>query len=110
MTYSAQLQTTLTRWSGQTNDGFGGISFSSKSEILGRIQSDTNNYIDDAGEEFQSKAIVYTTIQLSINDWIYKGTSVQTNPQIQNGAYRVRQIYTTQNPSGSIIVYKAILG
>lgn len=110
MSYESQLQTTLTYWAPSTADGFGGLAYSSPITLLGRYEDHNDNYIDSAGEEFISNAIVYTKQLLTHNGWVYKGVSVESNPQNVEGAQRIRVIYTTQNPSGTIIVYKTVLG
>jgi hypothetical protein len=110
MSYTSLLTDTITRWTTPTNDGYGGLSFGTPAQILGRWQDENNNFQDPAGEEFVSSAIIYTTVQLNHNDWVYEGTSADANPQDQEGAYRVRLIYTTSTPNDSITVYKCILG
>jgi len=110
MSYSNLLATTITRWAAPVNNGFGDLSYDAPTTLLGRFQNDNENYIDEDGEEFRSAAIVYTTVQLNQNEWLFEGTSVAANPQTQTGAYKIRRLYTTQTPSGDLIVYKAILG
>lgn len=110
MSYSSLLTSTITHWSFSSNDGYGGVSYSAPTQLLGRWQDEANLFNDTDGEEFVSDAIVYTTTELDCNDWLYLGTSAQANPQNQNKAYRIRNCQKTQTPNGSIIVYKYILG
>lgn len=110
MSYSSLLTQVCTYWSPSTPDGFGGISYNTPTAILVRWQEATDLFNDTDGEEFISDAIVYTTTELEENGWLYEGTSVQSNPQNQAGAYRIRRTAKTQTPNGSIIVYKYILG
>ena len=110
MSYSSLLQDTITMWVPSTNDGFGGLAYATPVQVLGRWQNDNENYQDADGEEFVSSAIIYTKQQLVQNAWCYEGTSAQANPQNQEGAYRIRRLYTTSTPNDSITVFKAILG
>jgi hypothetical protein len=110
MSYSALQQDTITRWTGPTDDGYGGQTYGTPSQLLGRWQNENVNQQDADGEEFVSSAVIYTTTQLNQNDWVYEGTSASANPQDQEGAYRVRLLYTTSTPNDSITVYKATLG
>ena len=110
MAYSDLLLTTITRWTTPVNNGFGDLSYAAPTTLLGRWQDDNENYLDSAGEEFRSAAIIYTKVQLAENEWLFEGTSVVANPQSVAGAYMIKRIYTTQSPTGDIIVYKCILG
>ena len=110
MSYQGLLTQTLTYWSPSSQDGFGGISYSTPVTIKGRYQEENDTYNDFEGEEFISNAVVYTNQELGHNGWIYNGTSVATNPQTEQDAYRIRRLFKTQTPNASIIVYKYILG
>lgn len=110
MSYPALLTQTITVWTPGTPDGFGGTSYSAPSQTLCRWQDENERYQDDAGVEFVSSAVVYTTSRLADEAFLCKGVSVEANPQAQSGAYRIRRIYETQNPAGTTIVYKHVLG
>ena len=110
MSYTALLSTTITIWETPVNDGYANFSYSTPTQVSCRYQNDRQNLIDDLGMEFVSTAVIYTTQQLALNTWVYKGTTSTANPQNVDEAYRVRKIYTTSTPTDSIIVYKAILG
>ena len=110
MSYASLLQTTITYWAAASNDGFGGITHSSPTQILGRWQDEVDTYQDADGEEFISQAVIYTTQELQENGWLFQGTSAEGNPQNQDGAYRIRRLMKTQRPDGTLVVYKYILG
>lgn len=110
MSYEALLQTTITYWPPGANTGFGDLTYGEPGPLLARYQSDNTNQQDDDGEEFVSAAVVYTTEQLEHNGWVFNGSSVEANPQDVEGAYRIRRLYTTSNPAGTVVVYKAVLG
>lgn len=110
MSYSGLLTQTATYWATSSSNAYGEITHSAPVQILVRWQDEIDNFVDDAGEEFISAAIVYTTQELTENSWLYLGTSSETNPQTQNKAYRIRRRMMSQTPSGDIIVLKNILG
>jgi len=110
MSYSNLLTQSLTYWSPASNDGTGDLIYNTPVAILGRYQQVVDNYQDSNGEEWISDGVVYTGTQLVQNGFIYPGTSVASDPQDVEGAYRVRRLSTSQNPNGSIIVYKCVLG
>lgn len=110
MSYTSLLTQSITYWTTNVADGFGGYSYNAPTTLLCRYQDFVDNFQDFEGEEFISSAIVYTSTELEQNAWVYLGTSIETNPQNQSGAYRIRNLQKSQNPSGSIIVYKNILG
>lgn len=110
MSYASLLTKTLTHWAAASNDGFGGMTHSTPSQILGRWQNEVDTFQDAEGEEFISQAVVYTTTLLDENDWLYEGTSAQANPQAQQNAYRIRRLMKSESPDGSTIVYKYVMG
>lgn len=110
MSYVNLLTETVTYWPPATNDGTGDLTFGASSQLLVRWQNINDNFQDIDGEEFISDAIVYATQEFEHNGWLYYGTSSESDPQDQQGAYRIRRRMRSQNPNGSIIVYKHILG
>jgi hypothetical protein len=110
VSYTSLLTDTITHWSSGASDGFGGLSYSTPVQISGRWQDETDLHQDLAGEEFISNAVVYTSIELAENDWLYLGTSAQANPQNQSGAYRIKRRFATSTPNDTITVYKNICG
>lgn len=110
MSYISLLTQTYTYWAPSTNNGFSEFSYASPTTGLCRWQDINDTFEDTDGQEFVSDAIVYTTTELANNGWLYLGTSAQTNPQNQEGAYRIRRRLKSQTPSADIIVYKNICG
>jgi hypothetical protein len=110
MSYTSLLTSDITYWAPSTPDGYGGLAYAAPATIKGRVQAENIAYQDEAGEEFVSASVVYTLTQLAHNGWIYKGVSATADPQDVEGAYIVRRIYTTADPTEGTIVYKAILG
>jgi hypothetical protein len=110
MSYISRLTQTATYWAPVSTDGYSDLSFASPTQILVRWQDEVDTFQDSAGEEFISDAIVYTSTALTENGWLYEGTSAETDPQDQAGASRIRRLQKSSNPSGSVTVYKNILG
>lgn len=110
MSYASRLQQTATRFYNPTKDGFGGEGSYSKETALVRWQNDVTRFEDVDGAEWMSAAVVYSTAEWEVHDWLYLGTTVSTDPEDLEDAYEIKRKYITQNPNGSIIVYKYILG
>ena len=110
MSYTSLLQDTATHWSTPTKDRYAQLSFGSKSSILCRWEDKQVLSTDAKGEEFVSSAIVYTSTKLELNEFLFLGTSAEANPQDETGAYKIKSVGKIGSPSGSIVVYKNILG
>jgi len=110
MSFIALLTQVCTRFYSPTADGFGGEGSYSVDTALVRWQDDNNRYEDADGTEWISSAIVYCNEEFELSDWLYLGTTSETDPQNVEGAYRIRKKYETLNPNGSILVKKYILG
>jgi len=110
LSYFNLLTDVATHWTSGQNDGYGGVTYSTPVQLFVRWEDKEDLHQDMEGEEFISSAIVYTSTELSNNDWLYLGTSAQANPQNQNGAYRIKRRMKTSTPNDSITIFKNILG
>lgn len=86
------LKQTITHWI-STEDGFGGYTFGAPEHIIGRWEDDARLFRDATGEEVISNAIVYLSVDVSVTDYLFLGTSEEVDPTVLSNAYRVRQFH-----------------
>ena len=108
--YGDLLTQTVTYWGTPVNDGTGKFTYATPVTKTCRWETRTENSIDADGSEFVSKAVVFASEQFDLNGWCYLGTSTETNPQLVEGAYKVKLKKHDQDPHGFINVYEHILG
>lgn len=108
MSYQQLRTEKATYWAPGALNGFGGSkSFASPVTLLVRWQDEREKKITVDGKEFLSNAVVYSDRELSKNGWLYYGESNDASPP--DGAYKIEMTSRSQNPSGTIVVYKAVL-
>lgn len=61
-------------WSTPVNDGYGGRTFAAAVEIVCRWEQRQELFIDAAGQEKTSKAIVYLSQDVDLGGYLYLGT------------------------------------
>lgn len=107
MSYASLRTEKATYWAPATANGYGGTSFATPVTLLVRWQDKRERLITPEGKEFISNAEVYCDQDLSRNGWLFRGVSTDASPP--SGAYRIEMFNRSQNPSGTIVVQKAIL-
>ena len=95
------LNQTATYWVKTGNDGFGGPTWSSPTEIDVRWEYRNELFKDDEGVEHTSTSIVYMTDVLSIGDYLYEGSSSASDPTTVNTAYEIKQVNKTPSVDAS---------
>jgi len=110
MSYEKLLRDTATYWAPLSNDGTGDMTFSPPVRTRVRWEDHNERFDDNDGKSFVSAAIVYTTIEIEQDGWLYLGSSTAADPQLIEDAFRVRRISSTHTPNRSITVRKAVLG
>ena len=80
-----------TYWGSPVPDGYGGHSFT-KSEIYCRWEERVEEFTDQVGEMHISKAVVFVLEDLDIGGYLYLGTSAQSDPSGQDGAFEIKQL------------------
>lgn len=103
---------TLTIWRKSTIDGYGIHSFATPVQISGRWEEKSARYINEAGQENQSRAVVYIDgeVAVTLGDWLFLGTSETANPKSVSGAYPVNAISKIFNLKGTKSLKKLWLG
>lgn len=106
---------TATYWGSPSPDGYGGWSFAAPvvldpgSGTGVRWQEQAEIFVDDSGQERQSKAIVYPQQELELNGWLARGSHSESNPNDVAGALPIRQVGKTDNLKGTKTLYKVWL-
>lgn len=103
------LTETLTRWVRGTPDGFGGFSSWTKSNIKGRWEQRTELFVDPAGNQVMSRAVVYVDTDVSLGDYLFQGNSTGSDPANVSDAYEVRDFKKVSTLGGSIYERKVML-
>lgn len=114
MSLTSLCTETAVYWAPGAPDGYGKRTFAAPVEIKCRWQDQIIRAVDDVGVEFVSRAVVYPLQDLEGWGRLYRGTlaslSGETDPAEVVGAFCIRSRARSQNPSGSIVVRKIILG
>jgi hypothetical protein len=114
MSYAGMLTQDAVYWAPGTRDGFGGFTVNDGVGIKCRWEDHVDRLVDVAGEEFISKARVFTENQLEYG-WLYEGKTTDIDPAFLDkpdqvdGAFRIRLRGRSQNPQGSIVVHEVIV-
>lgn len=95
-------------WWAVTPDGYGGFTFGAPSVVKGRWEEKTELFIDNAGVERRSRAIVYLAVQVSPEDYLYLGSSAATNPTTL-AAWQVKRSDKTPDLRSATNLNKAYL-
>jgi len=91
-------------WDGVTNNGYGGYTYNSPTEINCRWEDKVEEVKDNKGELKISVARVYLTQSISINAYLYKGELIDVsgqNPETVLRAYRALKIDTQDSLDGN---------
>lgn len=108
MSYLSLLSQTCTRFYSPESNGVDWENYSVEA-LDCRWQNHVEMFQNSMGENWDSKAIVYSTSTFDLEDWLYLGTTSETDPRELENCYRIKLKYITQTPSADIIVYKYIL-
>ncbi len=103
------LKQTATYWASPTSDGRGGYTFDTAAAVSVRWEDKQIVSKDANGKEFISEAIVYIDQDVDIGGFLYLGTSTETNPKDQPGAYKIMNFRKTPNLAGTEFERKVIL-
>lgn len=90
--YTRHMHQTITYWSPDGIDAFGGRTFGAPLEIKGRWQDKADLFRDSDGREVVSSAVVYVDQDVELRGYLYLGSSSASNPQTVDGAREIRNI------------------
>lgn len=89
-----------TYWSSPTQGGFGNITFDAPRVIMVRWEDRIEEFVDLAGSEHKSKAIVYSLEDLEIGGYLMKGESEASDPTSVSGAHKIQRTDTITDLRG----------
>lgn len=102
-------------WGTPVADGYGGYTYASPVEIAVRWEGNQELFINDQGQQELSMAVVYSNQDMDINSYLYLGEeseldSSHDDPEIIDGAYRIKMYAKSVNVSGTQYLRKVWLG
>jgi hypothetical protein len=114
---SHALKQTAVYWGDPVSDGAGGRTFGSAYpvEIDCRWEQKADLFIDMAGQETRSRAVVYVSQDLDMGGYLFLGSlselsgAEQADPLIVSRAYEIRQFQKVPNLKGDMTTRKAWL-
>ena len=94
---SHNLKDTAVYWGSPTPDGWGGRTFADGIEIDVRWEDRQEMFVDPAGREIRSQAVVYTDRDLALGGYLYLGTlhdlsSDTAAPETMDDAMEIKKI------------------
>lgn len=110
--FSDYMTQQITYWEPGTNDGIGGLDFSSaaRSLLIGRWQDDAVLFRDANGQEVTSQAIVYLPASVRLRGYLMIGDQTsQVNPRTLAAAYEIRQVGQSPSIDGDETLVKVYL-
>lgn len=85
-----RLNSTVTYWAKGTPDGYGGFTYASPVALNGRWEERIQLFVNQAGNQQQSKAMVFLEDDVEIGGFLYLGTSTDSAPSaVGNLAYEI---------------------
>ena len=90
-TTTRNLRQTATYWAPSTPDGFGSRSYSAPVAVNCRWTQKQELFVDSAGKEVLSQAVVWCDTDVALEGYLYLGTSTETDPSTLDGAFEIRQ-------------------
>lgn len=101
---------TITYWEYDGPDSVGDPSFGSPEERSVRWEDRNELFYGADGQERQSESIVYDdSNSYNVGDYIYKGSSNQSDPRDQTGYRKVQALQVTRSLDGEDTIYKVFL-
>lgn len=90
MTFPRGLTEAVTHWT-VAPDGFGGFVFGAPAALLGRWEDRSERFMNEAGQEDISRAIVHIDADVSPGDYLFQGTSTVSTPLGLSEAHPVKR-------------------
>lgn len=101
---------TATYWAPNTVNEYAERSYSTPTTIPVRWENRTETFLDKAaGKEVRSHAVVYVETDIDTDGFLYLGTSVVSDPDNVDGAFRIRRFDKTVSVKGNKFLRKVWL-
>jgi len=99
----------ITHWVRGEPDGWGGYAFATPVPLTGRWIEKQELFINQAGQEEKSQAVVLLGTDVSVGDYLYLGTSAVALPKNVTGVCEVKAFKKIPNLKATDYVRKAWL-
>lgn len=103
------LNQVCTLWVSTGTDGYNKPSFDAPVQITVRWEEKSEKIQMDDGVEVLSRARVFLAQDVALGDYLFLGTSIETDPMEVLGAYRVKDFRKTPSLDGLSFERKAYL-
>lgn len=81
---------TATLWVEDGLDSLGDFTYSAPTTITVRWEDKNERFIDNTGEEARSRAVIFLGQDVSPGDYLFLGTSIDSDPVIVDNAFKVK--------------------
>jgi len=110
MTWLARnLRETATYWPPPLINAFGDRSYPSPATVSCHWEERAELFIDTAGTQTNSHAVVTVGSEVKIDGRLFFGDSAEDNPDNEPGADTIRQVERVKTVRGDVVVYRALL-
>lgn len=110
MNLARKLKQIATYWEAGAKDIYGAVTYSAPDTRICRWEDSAEEFIDKHGRTAISKARVFLDEDISLNGYLYLGTSAETNPTTLSGqAFEVLQIKRIPDIGAVKTLYVAFL-
>lgn len=100
---------TATVWDASGVDSAGDPSFATPRQITVRWEEKAQSFFNAQGEEDIAKARVYVGEDLTLEDYLFLGTSAEADPTSLVGAYQIKGWHKVATPTAKKFVRKVFL-
>jgi len=104
-----QLNQTATHWASGGVDSAGDFSFGSPTSRSVRWEVKSEEFYADNGETLVSSSVVYLSVDVSVGDYLFLGTSVVSDPRSVTGVKEVKGFAKIPSLDGLKFQRKAFL-
>ena len=113
--FTNQLSQTAVYWGNPASDGYGGRTFDAGVEISVRWEDTQEMFVDDAGQESVSRAIVFVSQDVKVGGYLHSGplsdisSAEDVDPLTVSTAYEIRKFDKVPSIDATIFVRTAWL-
>ncbi len=109
MSLASKMHDTITYWAITGTDRFGKTTFSAPASVKGRWEDRTESVQGKDGNVIVSKARVYLASTVDIDGYLFKGTSVASDPTGVQNAAEIQALGSMPNLRNTTTLYVAFL-
>lgn len=103
------LPMTVTYWGNPDPQGAGDYTYDAPVTFAARWENKIELFVNAAGKEQRSSAIVYSATDMQEGGYLYLGTSATANPTQVEGAFEIRAVGKSPSVAGTQTLVKAWL-